>query len=102
MSNPSSHPIVILKDVRFSDLRIIVDFVYYGEVNITEDQLPLLVETAKLLKIKGLTEMPVSVSLIKAQCTSAAEQTTNEQFEPQPLKDSSMPSDETSPSKNRR
>lgn len=40
MDNPSRHPIVILKDVSFSDLRTMVDFMYYGEVNVTEEQLP--------------------------------------------------------------
>lgn len=40
MENPSRHPIVILKDVAFNDLRTIVDFMYYGEVNITQEELP--------------------------------------------------------------
>lgn len=40
MDNPSHHPIVILKDVTFADLRTMVDFMYYGEVNVTEEQLP--------------------------------------------------------------
>lgn len=39
MDNPSQHPIVILKDVTFADLRTMVDFMYYGEVNVTEEQL---------------------------------------------------------------
>ncbi|CAK1554660.1 unnamed protein product [Leptosia nina] len=58
VDNPSQHPIVILKDVTFSDLRTMVDFMYYGEVNVTEEQLPRVFNTAKMLKIKGLTEMP--------------------------------------------
>lgn len=40
IDNPSRHPIVILKDVTFADLRTMVDFMYYGEVNVTEEQLP--------------------------------------------------------------
>ncbi|XP_031775794.1 probable serine/threonine-protein kinase dyrk2 [Apis florea] len=55
--NPCQHPIVILKDVKFSDLKIIVDFMYYGEVNISQDQLSSIIKTAESLKIKGLAEM---------------------------------------------
>ncbi|XP_015517421.1 longitudinals lacking protein, isoforms H/M/V isoform X1 [Neodiprion pinetum] len=55
--NPCQHPIVILKDVKFSDLKIMVDFMYYGEVNVSQDQLPSIIKTAESLKIKGLAEM---------------------------------------------
>ncbi|XP_072743743.1 uncharacterized protein Btbvii isoform X3 [Anoplolepis gracilipes] len=55
--NPCQHPIVILKDIKFSDLKIMVDFMYYGEVNISQDQLPSIIKTAENLKIKGLAEM---------------------------------------------
>lgn len=34
--NPCKHPIVILKDVRYSDLKTLVDFMYYGEVNVSQ------------------------------------------------------------------
>ncbi|XP_068618821.1 protein bric-a-brac 1-like isoform X2 [Battus philenor] len=71
VDNPSRHPIVILKDVSYSDLRTMVDFMYYGEVNVTEEQLPQVLDTAKLLKIKGLTEMPDSTSLTRSQGTLA-------------------------------
>ncbi|KAL0851734.1 hypothetical protein ABMA28_000051 [Loxostege sticticalis] len=71
VDNPSRHPIVILKDVTFADLRTMVDFMYYGEVNVTEEQLPQVLDTAKLLKIKGLTEMPDSTSLTRSQGTTA-------------------------------
>ncbi|XP_025603046.1 longitudinals lacking protein, isoforms H/M/V isoform X4 [Athalia rosae] len=55
--NPCQHPVVILKDVMFSDLKIMVDFMYYGEVNVSQDQLPSIIKTAESLKIKGLAEM---------------------------------------------
>ena len=40
MEHPAAHPIVILKDVTYADLRTMVDFMYCGEVNVTEEQLP--------------------------------------------------------------
>lgn len=83
VDNPSRHPIVILKDVTFADLRTMVDFMYYGEVNVTEEQLPQVLDTAKLLKIKGLTEMPDSTSLTRSQGTSADFQSPGESVDSQ-------------------
>lgn len=51
--NPCQHPIVILKDVKFVDLKVMVDFMYYGEVNVSQEQLPHILKTAEMLKIKG-------------------------------------------------
>uniref|UniRef100_A0A182PB86 BTB domain-containing protein n=1 Tax=Anopheles epiroticus TaxID=199890 RepID=A0A182PB86_9DIPT len=57
-ANPCQHPIVILKDVQYNDLKTMVDFMYYGEVNVSTEQLPQVLKTAEMLKIKGLAEMP--------------------------------------------
>ncbi|KAF4518489.1 hypothetical protein B566_EDAN006494 [Ephemera danica] len=51
------HPIVILKDVQFRDLRTMVDFMYSGEVHVSQEQLPSILKTAETLKIKGLAEV---------------------------------------------
>jgi hypothetical protein len=42
--NPCQHPIVILKDVKYNDLKTMVDFMYYGEVNVSHDQLPAILK----------------------------------------------------------
>lgn len=64
--NPCKHPIVILKDVRYSDLKTLVDFMYYGEVNVSQERLPHIIKTAEMLKIKGLAEMSDAASLSKS------------------------------------
>ncbi|XP_026463222.1 protein abrupt isoform X1 [Ctenocephalides felis] len=69
--NPCQHPIVILKDVKYMDLKIMVDFMYYGEVNVSQEQLPHILKTAEMLKIKGLAEMPDSTSLTKSHSASS-------------------------------
>ncbi|KAI5721857.1 longitudinals lacking protein-like isoform X1 [Diaphorina citri] len=58
--NPSKHPIIILKDVPFKHLTDILEFMYAGEVNVSQDQLPSFLKTADRLKIKGLAEAPQS------------------------------------------
>lgn len=68
--NPCQHPIVILKDVKFVDLKIMVDFMYYGEVNVSQEQLPYILKTAEMLKIKGLAEIPVEQTLSKTHNSS--------------------------------
>ncbi|KAG1660861.1 Protein bric-a-brac 2 [Nymphon striatum] len=55
-NNPCKHPIVILKDLKYDDMKTIVQFMYKGEVNVTQDRLSTLLKTAENLKIKGLTE----------------------------------------------
>lgn len=57
VDHPSRHPIVILKDVRFAELRTLVEFMYKGEVNVEYCQLSALLKTAESLKVKGLAEM---------------------------------------------
>jgi len=56
-NNPSKHPIIILKDVPFTHLQSILEFMYAGEVNVPQDNLPAFLKTAERLKVKGLTEV---------------------------------------------
>ncbi|XP_054736480.1 longitudinals lacking protein, isoforms F/I/K/T isoform X1 [Anastrepha obliqua] len=50
------HPIFILKDVKYQELRAMMDYMYRGEVNISQDQLAALLKTAESLQIKGLSD----------------------------------------------
>lgn len=53
---PCDHPIVILKDVQWSDLKSILSFMYKGEIHVSQDQIGPLLKLAELLKIRGLSE----------------------------------------------
>ncbi|XP_033252909.1 longitudinals lacking protein, isoforms H/M/V-like isoform X9 [Drosophila miranda] len=50
------HPIFILKDVKYQELRAMLDYMYRGEVNISQDQLAALLKAAESLQIKGLSD----------------------------------------------
>lgn len=50
------HPVLVLRDVPFIDLYTILEFIYMGEVNISQGDLQSFLKTAELLQIKGLTE----------------------------------------------
>lgn len=61
--NPCQHPVVILKGVRFSDLKSIIDFVYQGEVDIKPQNLNCFLKTAKTLQISGLPNCENDITL---------------------------------------
>merc|ERR1712223_2016209 len=48
---------VILKDTSFADIVAIVEFMYKGEINVSQDKLSSLLKTAENLKVKGLAEV---------------------------------------------
>ncbi|XP_026480905.1 longitudinals lacking protein, isoforms A/B/D/L-like isoform X2 [Ctenocephalides felis] len=50
------HPIFILKDVKYQELRAMIDYMYRGQVNISQDQLGALLKAAETLQIKGLSD----------------------------------------------
>ncbi|XP_045614390.1 protein tramtrack, beta isoform isoform X2 [Procambarus clarkii] len=56
VAHPDKHPIVILKDVRYSELRTLIEFIYNGEVSVEQHDLAALLCTARELQIKGLAD----------------------------------------------
>ena len=50
------HPLLYLKGVQRSDLNHILDFIYYGEVSIAQENLNSFLSVAEELQIKGLTQ----------------------------------------------
>lgn len=53
---PCRHPVVILKDVKYAEIKAILEYMYRGEVNVAQDQLAALLKVAEALKVKGLVE----------------------------------------------
>ena len=54
------NPIIFLKDVKYSELKALVQYMYRGEVNISQDELPSLLSVAQSLKIRGLADVETS------------------------------------------
>lgn len=42
---------IVLKDMKFSVLKSLIEFMYCGETNVTEDNLHALVEAAKFFEV---------------------------------------------------
>ncbi|KOB75909.1 putative Broad-complex core-protein isoform 6 [Operophtera brumata] len=53
--NPHKDPIIVLHDINNASLRTLLTFMYNGEVNVTEEFLPVLLKTAETLRICGLS-----------------------------------------------
>jgi hypothetical protein len=56
MENECAHPIVILKDILFSEIKAILEYMYRGEVNVGQEELAGLLKAAETLRVKGLVE----------------------------------------------
>lgn len=52
-----NHPLIVLKDMKFSVLKSLVEFMYCGETSVSEENLTPLLEAAKFFEVKGLSSM---------------------------------------------
>lgn len=57
VNHDEKHPIVILKDVPYADMKSLLDFMYRGEVSVDQERLSAFLRVAESLRIKGLTEV---------------------------------------------
>ncbi|RXG70851.1 Longitudinals lacking protein, isoforms H/M/V, partial [Armadillidium vulgare] len=48
------HPVIVLKDIRPSDLEALLNYMYAGEANVSQSELASLIKAAECLRIKGL------------------------------------------------
>ncbi|GAB0093086.1 broad-complex core protein [Sergentomyia squamirostris] len=55
ITNPCKHPIIILKDVTYTVMSELLQFMYQGEVNVKHTELSSFMKIAETLQIKGLT-----------------------------------------------
>lgn len=72
--NPCQHPIIIMRDVKWPELKAVVEFMYKGEINVSQDQIGPLLKVAEMLKIRGLAEVNSADdnTLGTASCSNAA------------------------------
>ena len=54
--SPWQHPVLVLQDVKSADLTSLMDFIYFGQVSVTQDSLQSFLKVADKLKIKGLCD----------------------------------------------
>jgi len=55
---------IVLKDMKFSVLKSLIEFMYCGETNVTEDNLHALVEAAKFFEVIRLIFLNTFIYII--------------------------------------
>ncbi|XP_039149014.1 protein bric-a-brac 1 isoform X5 [Drosophila simulans] len=70
---PCQHPIVIMRDVNWSDLKAIVEFMYRGEINVSQDQIGPLLRIAEMLKVRGLADVTHMEAATAAAAAASSE-----------------------------
>lgn len=53
--NKHPHPLIYMKGSKAEDLMAMIDFLYYGEANVNEENLNAFLGLAEELRLKGLT-----------------------------------------------
>ncbi|KAJ9594963.1 hypothetical protein L9F63_013747 [Diploptera punctata] len=72
VQNPCQHPIIFMKDMKHWEIQALVDFMYKGEVNVSQDELNSLLVAAEALQIRGLcgSDQSNQQNLMKDQMSS--------------------------------
>ena len=52
--NKHSHPLIYMRGIKSVDLAVIVDFLYFGEANVYQENLDSFLAIAQELQLKGL------------------------------------------------
>lgn len=95
--NPCKHPVIILpRDIKLWEIQALVDFMYKGEVNVTQAGLPNLLKCAESLRIRGLYGSDAALNLNQlrqmAKAARTASASGNSQTSSQPQSSSSSSS----------
>jgi len=51
---PCMHQTVVLKDIKYSEIKMILEFMYHGKTNVKKDQIDDLLKVAETLQVKDL------------------------------------------------
>lgn len=87
--NPCQHPIVIMRDIKWPELKAAVEFMYKGEINVSQEQIGPLLKVAETLKIRGLADVNGEQDIAAASTTG--EVTARPASKPAPATPSATP-----------
>ena len=59
--NKHPHPLIYMRGIKFENLVAILDFLYFGEANLFQDDLDAFLLVAEELKLKGITREPENI-----------------------------------------
>ena len=74
--NKHPHPLIYMRGLTSEDLRTIIDFMYFGEANIFQENLESFLAIAEDLKLTGLTGLTGSTEVFGKRQTTALQDPT--------------------------
>ena len=57
LRNPHQNPLIYLMDVQYYDLKLLLQYIYHGECQVTNEELMNFIKIGEKLQINGLTEL---------------------------------------------
>ena len=67
ISSKHAHPLIYMRGIKSDDLLAMLDFIYFGETNVDQDNLEEFLTIAKELNIKGLHAEEKELSFSETQ-----------------------------------
>ena len=58
--HPHQHPLIYLSGIKYDELRSIIDFIYVGKTEVSQDMLKMFMGTATKFKVKGLSNCQIN------------------------------------------
>ena len=85
--NKHTHPVIYMRGTKSKDMSAILDFLYYGEANIFQENLDPFLALAEELKLKGLMGREEELQESCARSQSEQRRVKTPRQEPEPLND---------------
>ena len=60
VNNPHSHPLLYLRGIKQEELEAILNFMYFGEAQLSEDSIDAFVNLAKDFKVEAISEQIIN------------------------------------------
>ena len=67
-SSSNKHPVIVLWDIAVQDMRLLLDFMYQGVVNVKQENLNSFLSLAERLSVRGLTQTQKHLETAHSQC----------------------------------
>ncbi|XP_076622552.1 uncharacterized protein LOC143342492 isoform X2 [Colletes latitarsis] len=77
--NPCQHPVIILKDMKYTEIESLLQFMYQGEINIKQEDLSTFLKVAQTLQIRGLATEDTSSTKTFSNCDNQLDIESNAQ-----------------------
>ena len=80
--NKHPHPLIYMRGVKAEELTVLIDFLYFGEASIYQENLDSFLVTVKELKVRGLSEKTETKEVEHSIATPSSKKSQKQEKEP--------------------